>query len=52
MGRIIDLLEKILECITDNGVHILDEDYMMEIFSDLHKQLPPFIHSLYNYLHG
>ena len=42
MGKCIDLLEKALELITDNGSYILDEYFMMGIFNTLHEQLPPF----------
>ena len=43
MERIIDLLEKVLVCIADNGTHILDKELIMRIFSDLYQQLPPFL---------
>ena len=43
MGRIMDILEKVLECIADDGAHILDEDFMMEIFSNIYQHLPLFL---------
>ena len=36
MGKVIDMLEKVLVCIVDNGARILDEELMMRIFRDLY----------------
>ena len=46
MGRVIDLLEKAMESIENNGQLILDETFMMNIFNELVIELPP----LSNYL--
>ena len=43
IGQCIDMLENALEQIVDDGSYILDEDFIMGIFTTLHKQLPPFL---------
>ena len=43
MGQCIDMLENALEVIVDDGSYILDEDFIMGIFTTLHKQLPLFL---------
>ena len=43
MGQCIDILEKALVKIEDDGSYILDEDFMIGIFDTLHQQLPPFL---------
>ena len=41
MGRVIDLLEKAMKSIENNGQLILDETFMMNIFNELVIELPP-----------
>ena len=42
MGRAIDTLEAKLEELSDDPSKILDEDFMMTIFSEYLEELPPF----------
>ena len=43
MGQVVGLLEIALESIVDNGKLILDEIFMMGIFDELLRKVPPFV---------
>jgi hypothetical protein len=42
MGTVVDTLASAMEDVADNGELFLDEEYMMNIFSDLQKIFDPF----------
>lgn len=42
MGRVADLLEDAMEVVASNGEQILEEDFIMNIFSDIANDIPPF----------
>jgi hypothetical protein len=42
MGKALDAMEEAFEAIIDNGELILDEDFMMNIFSELTEKIDPF----------
>lgn len=42
MGRVVDLLEDAMEEVAINGEQLLEEDFSMNIFSDIANDIPPF----------
>ena len=42
MGRVVDLLEDAIEEVAINGERLLEEDFSMNIFSDIANDIPPF----------
>ena len=42
MGDVVDTLESVMEEVAENGELFLNEDFIMNIFSDLRKKIDPF----------
>ena len=42
MGDVVDTLESVMEEVAENGELFLNKDFIMNIFSDLRKQIDPF----------
>jgi hypothetical protein len=42
MARVADMLEKAMEVVVSDGSKFLDEDFIMNIFQDITKQVDPF----------
>ena len=42
MGLMVDILERSLIILENNGKYIINEDFMMSIFQELYDKLPPF----------